>query len=109
MLREAFAAPHDRRVAGGPRRRGRAPTGRSTRSARRSQDPHVHARDDVVEIPHPRFGTVRQLASPLRLRREPNPLDRAPFRGEHTDVVLRELAGYSDDEIAELRAGGTFG
>ncbi|UGS39134.1 CaiB/BaiF CoA transferase family protein [Capillimicrobium parvum] len=73
------------------------------------EDPHVHARDDVVEIPHPRFGTVRQLASPLRLSGEPNPLDRAPFRGEHTDEVLRELAGYSDDEIAELRAGGTFG
>jgi crotonobetainyl-CoA:carnitine CoA-transferase CaiB-like acyl-CoA transferase len=73
------------------------------------EDPHVQARDDVVEIPHPRFGTVRQLASPLRLSGEPNPLDRAPFRGEHTDEVLRDLAGYSDDEIAELRAGGTFG
>ncbi len=73
------------------------------------EDPHVRAREDVVEIGHPRFGTVRQLASPLRLSGEPNPLERAPFRGEHTDEILRELAGYSDEEIAELRAGGTFG
>jgi crotonobetainyl-CoA:carnitine CoA-transferase CaiB-like acyl-CoA transferase len=73
------------------------------------EDPHVIARDDIVEIDHPRFGTVRQLASPLRLSGEPNPLDRAPFRGEHTDEVLRELAGYSDEEIAALRADGTFG
>jgi crotonobetainyl-CoA:carnitine CoA-transferase CaiB-like acyl-CoA transferase len=73
------------------------------------EDPHVIARDDIVEIDHPRFGTVRQLASPLRLSGEPNPLERAPFRGEHTDEVLRELAGYSDEEIAALRADGTFG
>jgi crotonobetainyl-CoA:carnitine CoA-transferase CaiB-like acyl-CoA transferase len=73
------------------------------------EDPHVLARGDVVEIEHPRFGTVRQVASPLRLSGEPNPLVRAPTRGEHTDETLRELCGYSDEHIAELRAAGTFG
>ena len=73
------------------------------------EDPHVGARGDIVEIDHPRFGAVRQLASPLRLGGEPNPLQRGPFRGEHTDELLEELCGYSADEIAELRAGGTFG
>ncbi len=73
------------------------------------EDPHVRERGDVVEIEHPRFGTVRQLASPLRISGEPNPLERGPARGEHTDQVLLELAGYSDAELAELRAAGTFG
>jgi crotonobetainyl-CoA:carnitine CoA-transferase CaiB-like acyl-CoA transferase len=73
------------------------------------EDPHVIARGDVVEIEHPRFGTVRQVASPLRLSGEPNPLVRAPTRGEHTDEALRELCGYSHEHIAELRAAGTFG
>jgi crotonobetainyl-CoA:carnitine CoA-transferase CaiB-like acyl-CoA transferase len=73
------------------------------------EDRQAKARDDVVEVEHPSLGTVRQVASPLRLSGEPNPLARAPFRGEHTDEVLRDLCGYSEDRIAELRAAGTFG
>ncbi len=73
------------------------------------QDRQVKSRGAVVEIEHPQLGTVRQIASPLRLSGEPNPLARAPFRGEHTDEVLRELCGYSAEEIAALRADGTFG
>jgi crotonobetainyl-CoA:carnitine CoA-transferase CaiB-like acyl-CoA transferase len=72
-------------------------------------DPQAQARGAVVEIGHPRLGTVRQVASPLRLSGEPNPLERAPFRGEHTDEVLHDVCGYSGEEIALLRAAGTFG
>jgi crotonobetainyl-CoA:carnitine CoA-transferase CaiB-like acyl-CoA transferase len=63
----------------------------------------------VVEFDHPQLGAVRQVASPLRVSGEPNPLERAPFRGEHTEEVLRDLCGYSSEVIAELRAQGTFG
>jgi crotonobetainyl-CoA:carnitine CoA-transferase CaiB-like acyl-CoA transferase len=73
------------------------------------EDPQSKARGDIVEIGHPRLGTVRQVASPLRLSGEPGPLERAPFRGEHTDEVLRDLCGYSSEEITSLRAAGTFG
>jgi crotonobetainyl-CoA:carnitine CoA-transferase CaiB-like acyl-CoA transferase len=73
------------------------------------EDRQAQARGDIVELEHPSLGTVRQVASPLRLSGEPNPLTRGPFRGEHTDEVLRELCGYSDDHISELRARGTFG
>jgi crotonobetainyl-CoA:carnitine CoA-transferase CaiB-like acyl-CoA transferase len=73
------------------------------------EDRQAQARGDVVELEHPSLGTVRQVASPLRLCGEPNPLARAPFRGEHTAEVLRDLCGYSAERIAELRAGGTFG
>lgn len=73
------------------------------------EDRQAQARGDVVELEHPRLGTVRQVASPLRLSGEPNPLARAPFRGEHTDEVMRDLCGYSAEQIAELRALGTFG
>jgi crotonobetainyl-CoA:carnitine CoA-transferase CaiB-like acyl-CoA transferase len=73
------------------------------------EDRQAQARGDVVEVEHPSLGTVRQIASPLRLTGEPNPLVRGPLRGEHTDEVLRALCGYSDDRIAELRGQGTFG
>ena len=51
------------------------------------------------------------LASPLRVNTEaePWPLLRAPFRGEHTDQVLRDLCGYDQARIDELRAAGTLG
>lgn len=73
------------------------------------EDRQAQARGDVVELEHPSLGTVRQVASPLRMSGEPNPLVRGPFRGEHTDEVLRDLCGYSTDHIAGLRAQGTFG
>lgn len=73
------------------------------------EDGQAIARGDVVDIEHPRLGSVRQVASPLRVSGDPNPLERAPSRGEHTDAVLRELCGYSDAQISELRAAGTFG
>jgi crotonobetainyl-CoA:carnitine CoA-transferase CaiB-like acyl-CoA transferase len=75
------------------------------------EDPQVIARGDIVEIPHPTLGPVRQFASPLRVNSdaEPPPLERGPFRGEHTDEVLREVCDYSDERIAALRAAKAFG
>ncbi len=73
------------------------------------EDEQALAREDVLEVEHPELGTVRQVASPLRLSGEPNPLGRGPYRGEHTDELLRDLCGYSDEELASLRADGVFG
>jgi crotonobetainyl-CoA:carnitine CoA-transferase CaiB-like acyl-CoA transferase len=72
-------------------------------------DPQTVARGDMVEIDHPRFGSVRQVASPLRLSGTERPLQRAPFRGEHTRELLRSVCGYSDEELETLRAAGAFG
>jgi crotonobetainyl-CoA:carnitine CoA-transferase CaiB-like acyl-CoA transferase len=71
-------------------------------------DPQVQARGSVVATEHPVLGTVRQVASPLRLGDEP-PLRRAPFRGEHTESVLAEVCGYPRERIDELAAAGVFG
>ncbi|MCI0347383.1 MAG: CoA transferase, partial [Chloroflexi bacterium] len=34
---------------------------------------------------------------------------KAPTVGEHSDDVLRDVLGYDDDRIAELRASGALG
>jgi crotonobetainyl-CoA:carnitine CoA-transferase CaiB-like acyl-CoA transferase len=73
------------------------------------EDRQAQARGDIVALEHPELGPVRQIASPLRLGGEPNPLVRGPRRGEHTEELLRDLCGYSSDEIASLRAEGAFG
>lgn len=72
-------------------------------------DEHTAARGLVVTTEHPRFGTVRQPASPVRVGTPPTDHRRAPQRGEHTDGVLRGLLGYSDERIAKLAADGAFG
>jgi crotonobetainyl-CoA:carnitine CoA-transferase CaiB-like acyl-CoA transferase len=41
----------------------------------------------LVEYEHPALGTVRQVASPLRLSGSAAPVRRAPFRGEHDEEV----------------------
>ena len=75
------------------------------------EDPQVHAREAVVTIDHPRFGPVRQVASPLRVawESEPAPLERGPLRGEHTDEVLGQVCGFDGDRITRLREAGAFG
>jgi crotonobetainyl-CoA:carnitine CoA-transferase CaiB-like acyl-CoA transferase len=74
-------------------------------------DPQVHAREAVVAIDHPRFGPVRQVASPLRVAwaTDPAPLARGPLRGEHTEEVLEQICGYDAERLARLREAGAFG
>lgn len=79
------------------------------------EDPQTVARGDVVEHEHPVLGTVRTIASPLRLadgqghELRAQPPRRAPFRGEHTEEVLMAVCGYSPERIRELHAEGVFG
>ena len=65
-------------------------------------DPHVRARDMVVEIDHPALGTLQTLGSPIKMSETPPVVGRrVPRLGEHTREVLRE-AGLTDDEIMKL-------
>ncbi len=69
-------------------------------------DEQVAARGMVAETQHPTLGRLRTLGTPLKLSRTPLVAGRpAPLLGEHTAAVLRE-AGYSDTEVAQLRAAG---
>lgn len=71
--------------------------------------PHTAARELVVETAHPRFGTVRQLASPVRVGREPVTYRRAPLPDEHAAEILGGLLGYDAATISGLAAAGAFG
>ena len=68
-------------------------------------DPHTVERGMVVETEHPHFGTVRQVASPLRVGSSERRYRRGPRRGEDADYVLRELLGYDASRVAELTGG----
>jgi crotonobetainyl-CoA:carnitine CoA-transferase CaiB-like acyl-CoA transferase len=67
-------------------------------------DPHLQARDFIIEVEHPRAGPTRATGFPVRLSATPATLRRpAPTLGQHTDEVLTEL-GLTPDAIAALRA-----
>jgi crotonobetainyl-CoA:carnitine CoA-transferase CaiB-like acyl-CoA transferase len=53
---------------------------------------------------------AEQLPLPLHLVGEDLPVPtKAPEVGQDTDAVLRDVLGYDDTRIAELRESGTFG
>jgi crotonobetainyl-CoA:carnitine CoA-transferase CaiB-like acyl-CoA transferase len=73
------------------------------------RDPQVQAREMVVEIHHPRHGKVTQFGQPIKLSDTPGSArTAAPYSGEHTDQVLREL-GMSGGEIETLRGTKVVG
>ncbi|TQJ29908.1 CaiB/BaiF CoA-transferase family protein [Microbacterium sp. SLBN-146] len=72
-------------------------------------DPHTLARDLVVDTDHPRWGTLRQVASPVRVGTQKPQYRRAPLRNEDFSHVLEEIAGYAPERVDAARAAGAFG
>ena len=69
-------------------------------------DPHIVARELVVETDHPTLGRIKTLGTPLKLSDTPlTPGRPAPLLGQHTDEVLGEV-GLTAEAIAELRRVG---
>jgi crotonobetainyl-CoA:carnitine CoA-transferase CaiB-like acyl-CoA transferase len=91
------------------RLRGRVPCAPVNTLAQALGDEQVRARGMIIEVEHPRFGRLREVASPVRtdgVVASPAP---APRLGAHTDEILGGLLGYDAVRIAALRAAGALG
>ena len=71
-------------------------------------DPHLKARDMVVDVDHPKLGKVKTFNLPIKFfgaeagfKPERAPLD--PELGQHSSEVLKTLLGKTDAEIKSLR------
>jgi crotonobetainyl-CoA:carnitine CoA-transferase CaiB-like acyl-CoA transferase len=69
-------------------------------------DPQVQHRRMIVDIQHPRHGTVREVGIAIKLSETPGTVRTvAPTPGEHTDEILKTL-GLATTDIAALRSKG---
>jgi crotonobetainyl-CoA:carnitine CoA-transferase CaiB-like acyl-CoA transferase len=70
-------------------------------------DPHVKAREMVVEMAHGSGETVQVIANPVKLSATPPSYRSAPpVLGEHTNAVLTDVLKMSAAEIAALKEKG---
>jgi formyl-CoA transferase len=64
----------------------------------------VVSRQVELQVPHPTAGTMKLVASPMKLSATPVEVRMAPpTLGQHTDEVLRDRLGLSTEQISALR------
>ena len=65
--------------------------------------PQVRAREMIVEVPHPKLGSVKLINSPIKLSRTPANVDRiASGLGQDTRDLLAGLLRMNESEIDKL-------
>jgi crotonobetainyl-CoA:carnitine CoA-transferase CaiB-like acyl-CoA transferase len=70
-------------------------------------DPQVRHRHMVVDVEHPRHGTLPTLGTPIKVDGATAlPVVAAPRLGEHTDALLTGLLEYPAERLAALRHEG---
>ena len=72
-------------------------------------EPHAAARGMFIETQHDRFGTVKHVATPIRVGDPFAEHRRAPTRNENATEILGGLLGYDRERMARLAADGAFG
>jgi formyl-CoA transferase len=71
-------------------------------------DPHLKAREMIVDIDYPTRGTYQTVGCPIKLSESPAEITRPPLLGEHSNALLGELCGLDDGEIRRLRDSGVI-
>jgi formyl-CoA transferase len=70
-------------------------------------DPHLKARDMIVEVREPASGkTYRTVGCPIKLSDSPAQITNPPKLGEHTGALLSDLCGISAEDLRRLKESG---
>jgi formyl-CoA transferase len=69
-------------------------------------DPHLKAREMILDIDYPTRGTYKTVGCPIKLSDSPAEVTRPPLLGEHAEALLGELCGVDPEEFERLREDG---
>ena len=69
-------------------------------------DPHLRARDMVVDVDYPKRGTYQTVGCPIKLSDSPVAVSRPPLLGEHTGDLLGALCNVAPGDVKALRDKG---
>jgi CoA:oxalate CoA-transferase len=70
-------------------------------------DPNIKLREMIVEVNQSKAGKVKIANTPLKLSKTPAKIEIAsPLLGQHTDELLNDLLGYTQEKIDKLRESG---
>ena len=73
-----------------------------------ANDEHVRGREMYVELDHPQRGKWFNVGMPIKLSASPAKIERSPLLGEHTEEILKQVLGYSDEQVGKLKSAGAF-
>ncbi len=71
-----------------------------------AEDEGLRKTGTIVEIDHPTRGKYLSVGCPIKMSDSPVEVTRSPLLGEHTDEILKDVLGYSADEVAQFKTEG---
>ena len=74
-----------------------------------AEEPSLRETGTIVEVDHPTRGKYLTVGNPVKLSDSPSDVTRSPLLGEHTEEILSQVLGYSDEELERIRASGAIG
>ena len=73
-----------------------------------AQEPHLHERELLVEVPDPIAGRIHVSGKFTKLSRSELVVGSAPVPGQHTEDILATLLDYNAEDIGKLEAEGVI-
>jgi len=73
-----------------------------------AEEPSLRETGTVVEVDHPERGPYLTVGNPIKLSDSPSDVERSPLMGEHTEEILKDIVGLSDQEIKDAKEEGAI-
>ena len=73
-----------------------------------AEEPSLRENGTVVEVDHPERGPYLTVGNPIKLSDSPSDVERSPLMGEHTEEILKDIVGLSDQEIKDAKEEGAI-
>jgi formyl-CoA transferase len=73
------------------------------------EEPSLRETGTVVEVDHPTRGPYFTVGMPVKLSASPAEVKRSPLLGEHNAEILKDVLGYSAEEVKAITASGAMG